>query len=111
MSELETTTASHRSSLERKANGAFGDEELGFKSSWRENTYLQRRLEYLRTQRPADELSESGEARQNEMAGGDRVTGSSVSEKRANLDSAGTEEKPIYIDTVSDDWTWCANPT
>lgn len=53
--ELETPTVWQRIFLKSKVNGARCEEQgVGSKWSWPENTYLQRRLEYLRTYRSPD---------------------------------------------------------
>lgn len=49
--KLEKTTTWQRIFLQSKVNGAPYHEEMGFKWHWPKNTYLQRRLEYLRTSR------------------------------------------------------------
>jgi hypothetical protein len=53
--ELETPTVWQRIFLKSKVNGApYEEQEGGSKWCWPENTYLQRRLEYLRTYRSPD---------------------------------------------------------
>jgi hypothetical protein len=53
--ELETPTVWQRIFLKSKVNGApYEEPQVDSKWSWPENTYLQRRLEYLRTYRSAD---------------------------------------------------------
>jgi hypothetical protein len=53
--ELETPTVWQRIFLKSKVNGApYEEPQVDSKWSWPENTYLQRRLEYLRTYRSVD---------------------------------------------------------
>jgi hypothetical protein len=53
--ELETPTVWQRIFLKSKVNGApYEEPQVDSRWSWPENTYLQRRLEYLRTYRSAD---------------------------------------------------------
>ena len=55
---IQKTSPWQRIFLESKANGAPYSEEqlLEFRWSWPKNTYLQRRLEYIRKHRSSDEL-------------------------------------------------------
>jgi hypothetical protein len=57
--KLETPTTWQRIFLQSRVNGAPYDEEqhLSFKWRWPENTYLQRRLQYLRTFQLPDRLN------------------------------------------------------
>jgi hypothetical protein len=51
--KLENTTTWQRIFLQSKVNGApYQEEEQGFKWLWPKNTYLQRRLQYLRSYEP-----------------------------------------------------------
>ena len=56
--KLEKITPWQRIFLQSKVNGALYREEqqLGFKWQWPKDTYLQRRLEYLRTFRSPDDF-------------------------------------------------------
>lgn len=57
--ELEKTTAWQRIFLQSKVNGApYKEQQFGLKWCWPKNTYLQRRLQYLRTYRSPDEVSD-----------------------------------------------------
>lgn len=101
--ELETASFWQGIFLKSKVNGApHAEQQLDCKWPWPENTYFQRRLEYLRS---PDDLWQPGQAPQKEItaagaAGRDFVVDESI----------GTPPQPIYIDVPSDDWTWCANP-
>ena len=56
---LAKTTSWQRIFLQSKANGAAynGEQLVGFNWDWPKNTFLQRRLEYLRKYRSSDELA------------------------------------------------------
>jgi|SRR5215470_10051224 len=55
---LEKSTSWQRIFMQSKVNGAAyqGEQLSGFNWNWPKNTYLQRRLEYLRKYRSSDEL-------------------------------------------------------
>lgn len=102
--EFETTSFWQGIFLKSKVNGApYEEQELDFKRPWPEKTYLQRRLEYLRS---PDERRQPEQASQKEFADADGVRQVFVLEEAVE-----TPQNAIYIDLPSDDWTWCANPT
>jgi hypothetical protein len=105
--ELEKTSVWQRIFLQSKVNGApYEEQQLGFKWRWPENTYLQRRLRYLRTYRAPTELWEAGHQNMAKLDFG--AWSSVLGDGAAPTDR--TPEDPTYIDMASDDWTWCASP-
>jgi hypothetical protein len=108
--QLETTSVWQRIFLQSKVNGAlYEEQQMDFKWPWPEYTYLQRRLEYLRTDR-IHCLWEPEQEAQKDMAYADVVDCASVSGCDASLGTDGTAENSIYIDMPLDVWYWCADP-
>lgn len=108
--ELEKTTVWQRIFLQSKVNGApYKEQQLSFKWRWPEDTYLQRRLQYLRTYRSPKELWETGQVSQKHIDA-DIGGWSFVSGNDASLGNDEIPENPTHIDMASDDWTWCASP-
>ena len=102
--ELETTSVWQRIFLESKVNGAlYEEQQMDLKWAWPEYTYLQRRLEYLRTDRPHD-LWEPGQVAQKSMADAEVLEWDTIWGNDASLGN------PIYVDTPLDVWYWCADP-
>ena len=108
--QLETTSVWQRIFLQSKVNGAlYEEQQIDFKWPWPEYTYLQCRLEYLRTYR-THSLWELRQAAQKDMADLDVVELGSVSGSDASFGTGGTAENPIYVDMPLDVWYWCADP-
>lgn len=102
--EFETASVWQRIFLKSKVNGApYEEQQLDFQRPWPEKTYLQRRLEYLRS---PDDLWQPEPPSQNGFTDADGVRRVIVLEEVVE-----TSQNPIYIDMPSDDWTWCANPS
>ena len=108
--QLETTSVWQRIFLQSKVNGALYEEgQMDFKWPWPEYTYLQRRLEHLRTDRTHG-LWKPGQEAQKDMADADVVEWAFISGSDASLGTDGTAENPIYVDMPLDVWYWCADP-
>ena len=56
------------------------------------------------------ELWEPEQVLQTDTADGDLVESDYVPGSDAMLETGETPDNSTYIDTASDDWTWCANP-
>jgi hypothetical protein len=94
-----------------KVNGApYEEQQVDSNWQWPEKTYLQRRLEFLRTNRSSDESCESEYESQAEMTDTDPVGSASVSGTDLGFETDDSSENPIFIDIPSDDWIWCSNP-
>jgi hypothetical protein len=99
--ELETPTVWQRIFLKSKVNGApYEEPQVDSKWSWPENTYLQRRLEYLRTYRSADgtlislfrtEPWEAGKAADKDFSEGEV-------HRRSECTSKVSEAEPLLMD-------------
>jgi hypothetical protein len=110
--QSETPTLWQRIFLQSKVNGApYAEQELSREWPWPENTYLQRRLEYLRTYRSQDDVRQPVQPSEKNNADTKAVGWDSVWDTGASLGTGGTLANPICIETPSDDWTWIANPT
>jgi hypothetical protein len=108
--QLETTSVWQRIFLQSKVNGAlYEEQQMDFKWPWPEYTYLQRRLEYLRTDRTQG-LWEPGQAAPKSMPDADVVEWGSGWGSDATLGTGGNAENPIYVDMPLDVWYWCADP-
>ena len=108
---FQPTSAWQRIFLLSKVNGApYEEQQVSFKWPWPKHTYLQRRLEYLRTERTHG-IWELRQAAQKDMADLDVVELGSVSASDPSLGTGGTAENPMYVDMPLDVWYWCADPT
>jgi hypothetical protein len=105
--ELHAKTEWQRIFLQSKVNGApYEEQESGVTWPWPEDTYLQRRLNHLRTCPSSDTPQESKQASDQN---GPRVVDcggwSSVF-----WATSETQKNPICVEMPADHWSWCANP-
>lgn len=105
--ELHAKTEWQRIFLQSKVNGApYEEQESGVTWPWPEDTYLQRRLNHLRTFPSSDTPQESKQASDQN---GPRVVDcggwSSVF-----WATGETQKNPICVEMPADHWSWCANP-
>lgn len=105
--ELHAKTEWQRIFLQSKVNGApYEEQESGVTWPWPEDTYLQRRLNHLRTCPSSDTPQESKQASDQN---GPRVVDcggwSSVF-----WATGETQKNPICVEMPADHWSWCANP-
>jgi hypothetical protein len=136
--ELETSTTLWQGIfLKSKVNGApYEEQQVESKWPWPANTYLQRRLKYLRGSRFSEEAFEAGVASQME-SGDANVQSQSMSDIRSSLESVesssglaslecdvadsgsptpleveelGSKDNKVSIELPSEDWSWFANP-
>jgi hypothetical protein len=102
--EFETASVWQRIFLKSKVNGApYEEQEPDVSRPWPEKTYLQRRLDYLRS---PDRRWQTEQTTKKEIT--DAEAGRPVILLQEVVE---TPQTPIYIDLPSDDWTWCANPS
>ncbi len=107
---FQPTSAWQRIFLLSKVNGApYEEQQVSFKWPWPKHTYLQRRLEYLRTDR-TQSFGQRGPAAKKELAATDLAGWISVLRTDAPLATDETTANSTYVNIPSDTWYWCANP-
>jgi hypothetical protein len=104
---LQTTTMWQRIFLLSKVNGApYEEQQVNLKWPWPEYTYLQRRLEYLRTDR-TPVISQRQRATVKGLADAEVAEWISCD---ARLTTGGSMDNRICVNMPSDIWYWCADP-